>query len=89
MKTIQNITVVFNKEKESLKKTKTEIKLEMRNSGSQAKTSEVSHTNRLRDMEERISELEDQVSQTKKTLNLKQTNKQKTRHKTSRKSGTL
>lgn len=75
MKTIQNITVVFNKEIESLKKTKIEIKLEMRNSGNQTKPSEVSLTNRLRDTEERISELEDQLSQTKKMLNLKQTNK--------------
>lgn len=46
-------------EVDSLKKIQTEIKLKMKNLGYQIKTSVVSLTNRLQDMGERISGLED------------------------------
>jgi hypothetical protein len=42
-------------EMESLKKTQTKVKLEMKNVGTQTKTSEASLTNRVQEMEERIS----------------------------------
>lgn len=54
-KNIQDIKV----EVDSLKKIQTETKLEMKNLGYQIKTSVVSLTNRLQDMGERISGLED------------------------------
>lgn len=54
-KNIQDIKV----EVDSLKKIQAETKLEMKNLGYQIKTSVVSLTNRLQDMGERISGLED------------------------------
>lgn len=46
IKTIYDMKVEINKEIESLKKTLIEANLEMKNSGYQTKTSEVSLTNR-------------------------------------------
>lgn len=60
---IQDMKREFNKEINSLKKTQTEIKLEMKNSGCQTKPSEVSRTNRLTDKGGRISCLEDKVKE--------------------------
>ena len=57
---IQDTKIEFNKEIESLKKTQTGIKLEMKNSTS---SSEVGLTNRSKDMDERMSGLEDKVEE--------------------------
>lgn len=63
----------FNKEIESLKKSQTEIKLEIENSESQTKGSEES-LSRLEQVEERISGFKDEVAnwitQLNKMLNL-------------------
>lgn len=52
-----------------------EVKLEMKNSGNQMKTSKVTLTNKVQDMEKRISGIEDKVEnwipQSEKMLNLK------------------
>lgn len=57
MKIIQDKKVECSREIVSLKKKQTERKLKMKNS-------EVSVTNRLKDMEERISGFEDKVGET-------------------------
>lgn len=46
---------------ELLKKTQSEIKLEMKNLGSQTKVSDVSFTNRAEDIEEGISAVEEKI----------------------------
>ena len=61
--TIQDMKGEFNKEINSLKKTQTEIKPEMKNSGCQTKPKEVRRTNRLTDKVGRISCLEDKVKE--------------------------
>lgn len=55
--TLKNMKVEFYKETESLDKTQTEIKLEIKNLGCQTKWSDVSLTNKLQDIEEIISGL--------------------------------
>lgn len=50
-------------EVKSLKKTQIEIKLKMKSPGCQTKISEVNLTNRLKDVEERISGLEEKVEE--------------------------
>ena len=48
---------------ESLKKTESKLKLEMKNLGSQTKTSDVSFTNRAEDTEEGILGIEEKVKE--------------------------
>lgn len=55
MKIRKDIKVEFNKDVKSLKKTQTEIKVEIEYLGYQIKSSEVSLTNRLQGMKERLS----------------------------------
>lgn len=50
-------------EAESLKKFQTEIKLEMKNSEIQAKTSKVSLTNRVQDRKDKILGVEDKIEE--------------------------
>lgn len=83
MKISKDMKVEFNKEVKSLKKTQTEIKVEIEYLGCQIKSSEVSLTNRLQGMKERLSGVEDKVAQSRKTLNLKRSG-----HKIPRKTGT-
>ena len=75
VKTIPDMKVEFNKEIESPKKTQDEIKREVKNSGCWTKTLYESLNNRLKDMEDRVSHLEDKVekwiSWSKKVLNIK------------------
>lgn len=47
--------------RESLQKTDVQVKLEMKNLGSQAKTSEINVTNRVEDMEEEIQGIRDKA----------------------------
>lgn len=59
MKTAQDMKV----ETEPLKKTQTEIKLEMKNLACQTRSSEVSLTNRLKDREEKLSGIKDEIEE--------------------------
>jgi hypothetical protein len=73
---------------ETIKKTQTEGILKMENLVKQTGTIDVSITNRMQEMEERISDIEDTIEETD-SQTWKMFNPSNFSHKTSRKSGTL
>ena len=58
-KTVQNL----KREMEAIKKTQIETILEMENLGKRTGTTDVSITNRIQEMEERISDVEDTIEE--------------------------
>ena len=72
---------------EAMKKTQTENQLAMENLGKQTETSETSITNRIQEIEERLSDSEDTIE--KINALIKENSKSKnSHHKTFKKSGT-
>lgn len=63
LKEMNKTVLDLNMEIESMKKTQTEGNLQMKNSGTRTVTSEASIINRIQELEERISGIEDKIEE--------------------------
>ena len=83
MDTVQDL----KNEMEVMKKTQTEGRLDMENLGDRSETTETSITNRIQEIDERISDAEDTIEKINALIKKNPANPTNSLHKTSRKSG--